>query len=331
MRNPFPAAVLATLVVVAAGCSGGGDDGGGQQPPPGQTPGQLVAVDCAAGAASLAGSFSAPNGATPVANADVTISSAPGCAAKTSVAGQFQFLNVPPAPATVTATKGMFQVSSAATPGATPVALVIPPGAASFAYVTGVFDSIQNILTALGFTPVETFEADLASANLASFDALFLNCGLNETHVADQPTIDALQAYVNGGGTLYASDWAHSYVEAAFPGRVSFLQPSPRVGDATDAPVAAQVLDPSLQAALARTTAQIMFDLGGWAVIDAAPGGTAVLITGPATYLGGAAASKPYAVQFTHGSGRVTYTSFHNEVQATADMQRLLEAMVFGL
>jgi hypothetical protein len=329
MPRPFAFAVITALILVAAGCSGGGDDGG-QPPPPGPPPGQLVAADCAAGAASLAGSFSAPNGATPVANADVTISTAPGCAAKTSAAGQFQFLNVPSSPATVTATKGMFQVSSAATPGAAPAALVIPADAASFAYVTGAFDSIQSILTGLGFTPVETFEADLAAANLASFDALFLNCGLGETHVADLPTLAALQAYVNGGGTLYVSDWAYVYVEAAFPGRVSFLQPDTRVGEATDAPVGAQVVDPSLQAALARTTAEIMFDLGGWAVIDAAPAGTAVLITGPATYLGGAA-TKPYAVQFAHGSGRVTYTSFHNEAQATADMQRILEAMVFGL
>jgi hypothetical protein len=42
-------------------------------------------------------------------------------------------------------------------------------------------------------------------------------------------------------------------------------------------------------------------------------------------------ATKPYAVQFATGAGRVTYTSFHNEAQATSDMQRLLESMVFGL
>ena len=84
-----------------------------------------------------------------------------------------------------------------------------------------------------------------------------------------------------------------------------------------------------------RTTAQIMFDLGGWAVIDSAPAGTAVLLTGPATYLDAlfrpVTANKPFAVQFAHGAGRVTYTSFHNEPQVTADMQRLLESMVFGL
>jgi hypothetical protein len=31
------------------------------------------------------------------------------------------------------------------------------------------------------------------------------------------------------------------------------------------------------------------------------------------------------------GGGRVTYTSFHNEAQTTADMDQLLEQMLLGL
>jgi hypothetical protein len=328
MRNAIESAILAVLpALLAAGCGGGGG-GDGQPQPPG---GQVAAVDCAAGAASLEGSFKAPNGTTPVADADVTISTAAGCTAKTSAAGQFKFVNVPAAAATVTATKGMFQTSFVgATPGGAPIALTIAANAATFAYVDGAFDSIQDVLAALGFGVTALAATDLATVNLAQYDAVFLNCGLDEGPATDPTILTSLAAYVNGGGSLYASDWAYSYVEGAFPGRVSFVQPDPRVGDETLAPVTAQVLDASLQATLGRATAEITFDLPSWAVIDAAPAGTAVLIAGPATYLAGTA-TKPYAVRFAHGTGRVTYTSFHNEAQPTADMRTILQAMVFGL
>jgi hypothetical protein len=238
--------------------------------------------------------------------------------------------------ADITATKGNFSVTASATPGAGPVTLVIPASAANLAYVSGAYDNIQTILTDLGFEPSELFAADLATTNLSSYDAVFLNCGLDDLFAADFATTTALRAYVEGGGTLYASDHAYSYVVATFPGKVNMIADIPTLGFPTDAPVTAQVVDPELQAALGRATARIMFDYGAWAVIESAGAGTEVLITGPATYYDPitydpVSATKPYAVQFASGSGRVTYTSFHNEAQATADMQIILESMVFGL
>jgi hypothetical protein len=334
MRSRIRSAVVVTCTIVlgaACGGGGGGGDGGGTTPP------DVVPVNCNSGAATLDGSFKAPNGTTPVVGADVTISSAAGCVAKTSATGLFKFLGLPATAATVTATKGVFQVSVPnVTPGATPVAIAIPANAVSFAYVAGAFDSIETILTTLGFAPAPLTAGELATANLAQYDAIFLNCGLDETFVGDAPTNTALQGYVSGGGTLYASDYAYAYVSSAFPGKVNFLQPDPHVGEATTAPVTAQILDLALQTALGRNTALITFDLGAWVVIDSAPAGTPVLITGPATYfdlntLAEVTVTKPYVVQFTQGTGRVTFTSFHNEAQATADMEKLLESMVFGL
>lgn len=324
-------AVLLLSAVLAA-CGGGGSSS--SAPPPPGVP--LVPVSCNAGAAALEGIFRAPNGTTPVGGATVTISTAGGCAATTNADGRFKFLGLPATTATVTATKGNFTVSAAATPGATVLSLVIPANSAKLAYVAGSFDSIETVLRDLGFAPVAVLEAELATTTLSQYDALFLDCGLDESVI--EPAVDeavahatttALAAFVAAGGTLYASDWAAAYVEATFPGKVVFAG---KIGSATEAPVTAQVLDPSLQAALGATTAQIMFDLGGWVVIDSAGPGTQTLIAGPADSLTGAGTvTKPYVVRFSSGSGRVTYTSFHNEAQATADMQRLLEAMVFGL
>lgn len=132
---------------------------------------------------------------------------------------------------------------------------------------------------------------------------------------------------MNGGGTLYASDWAGTYVSAIFPGYVNFVG---KVGNSTASPVTAQVLDADFVEALAKSTAAIQFELGAWLVIDTVTGGATTLLTGPATF-GGATTTKPFAAQFSYGAGRVTYTSFHNESQATKDMQRLLESIIFAL
>lgn len=322
---------LATLAAVLAVACSSGSDAPPQGAPP---PGSLVVVDCGAGTAVLEGTFTAPNGTTPVGGATVAVSTA-SCTASTSAEGKFKFVNLPATTTQVSATKGNFSASVTTTPGAGVVTLAIPADAVHLAYVPGAFDSIEDILAGLGFAPTQLSAEALATASLSSYDALFLNCGMSD-YSYDAATLAALRAYVDGGGTLYASDWAYSYVVAAFPGKVNMLQPDPLVGDATETPVTATVLDASLQAALGKGSAAIMFDLGGWAVIDSAPAGTDVLITGPVAYYDWDAdvtltATKPYAVRFASGSGRVTYTSFHNEAQVTADMQKLLESMVFGL
>lgn len=337
---------LAAATLVAA-CGGGGSSP--PPPPPAGVP--LIAVNCAAGPASLEGVFKAPNGTTPVGGATVTLSTVGGCSAITNAEGKFKFTGLQAITTQVTAEKGNFLVSSTTTPGGPPVSLVIPANSVKLAYVAGSYDSIENVLAGLGFSPVPMLEAELATTNLAQYDAVFLNCGLNELYL--DPTYDplgegelgpdavfatttALRSYVHGGGTLYASDYASDYVAAAFPGRVTFLG---KMGESTDAgPVTAQVLDTMLQTALNSSTARIMFDLGAWEVIDTVAAGTTILIQGPATYFygdetsGGVSTStRPFAVRFTQGTGRVTYTSFHNEPQVTADMQKLLESMVFGL
>lgn len=328
---------LAALLLSAVLAACGGSSSSSPPPgPPSKPAVVLVPVSCNAGTAELEGVFRAPNGSTPVGGAAVAISTA-GCTALTNADGRFKFTGLPASPATVTATKGNFSVSAAATPGSAVLSLVIPANAARLAYVAGSFDSIETILRDLGFSPVPILEAELATTPLSQYDAVFLNCGLDESYA--DPLVDAavayatttaLGAYVAGGGTLYASDWAASYVDVTFPGRVIFAG---KFGASTDAPVTAQVLEPSLQAALGATTAEIMFDLGGWVVIESAGAGTQTLISGPVqAYSGGTGTvTRPYAVRFSSGGGRVTYTSFHNEAQATADMQRLLESMIFGL
>jgi hypothetical protein len=65
--------------------------------------------------------------------------------------------------------------------------------------------------------------------------------------------------------------------------------------------------------------------------MDSVPAPGKVLISGPVTTYSATFADKPFVAQFTDGTGRVTYTSFHNEAQTTQDMDRLLEQMLLGL
>ncbi len=289
------------------------------------------AADCKAGSSTLGGTFLAPNGTTPVVGGEVTISSAVGCKAVTDQAGAFTFLNVPSSAATVTGTKGFLTASATGTPGQ-PLTLTVDPAGLSLAYVPGSYDQIELVLTRLGFSASLTAltEAQLATATLSQYKGLFLNCGLDEYYATDPATQSKLRAYVGGGGYLYASDWAFTYVEGAYPGKIVFLSPDPRSGDSADA-VPAKILDASLQAALGKTTASINFNLSGWVVIDSVPAPGKVLISGPATTFGATLPDKPFVAQFTDGTGRVTYTSFHNEAQTTQDMDRLLEQMLLGL
>ena len=288
-------------------------------------------VDCKAGTSTLGGTFFAPNGTTAVVGGNVTISTAAGCQAVTDQAGAFTFVNVPSSPATITGKKGFLTATTTGTPGQ-PLTLKVDPASLRLAYVPGSFDQIEAVLTRLGFAASLTAltETDLATATLSQYQGLFLNCGLDETYATDPTTQAKLRAYVGGGGYLYASDWAFSYVEGAYPGKIVFLSPDPRSGEAASA-VQAKILDASLKTALGKSTAAINFNLSSWVVIDSVPAPGQVLISGPVTTYSATFADKPFVAQFSDGTGRVTYTSFHNEAQTTLDMDRLLEQMLLGL
>ncbi len=311
---------LAAAAVAALLCACGSD-----------SPKLGSAVNCKAGGSTLGGSFMAPNGTTPVVGGNVVISTAPGCQAVTDKAGAFTFQNVPSSAATVTATKGFLTATASGTPGQ-PLTLQASAAGLRLAYVPGSYDQIEAVLTRLGFgSSLTALTADqLGTAALDQYHAVFLDCGLDDTWATDAGTQAKLRAYVGGGGYLYASDWAYTYVDGAYPGKIVFLAPDPRVGQAADA-VKATIHDASLEAALGKATASINFNLGSWVVIDSVPAPGQVLVSGPVTTYDAAFPDKPFVARFADGTGRVTYTSFHNEAQTTADMDLLLEQMLLGL
>lgn len=81
----------------------------------------------------------------------------------------------------------------------------------AIAYIPGAYDNIQSIISALGYTADELAVPDLLDANtLAQYSAIFLNCGMDGQ--LESQMYQNLEDYLSNGGSLYASDFAVSYL-----------------------------------------------------------------------------------------------------------------------
>lgn len=200
------------------------------------------------------------------------------------------------------------------------------------------YDDMGQVLEKLGYGATEITIKNLEDQSvLSKYDAIYINCS-NSVSYADDTAVTAIKSYVQNGGTIYASDWASTVIDKAFPGKINFYGSSDKksysasqVGN--EGEQTAKVVDSGLQAILGKKEVKVNFDMGSWAVIDSVGGGTKVYIKGPASILdynnvdGGGKSTlkdKPYVVSFTEGKGQVLYTSFHNEAQNTEDMEKIL-------
>ncbi len=164
------------------------------------------------------------------------------------------------------------------------------------------FDDIGTVLNSmkLSFEPYDKAGFDC--------DILFLNCGS-----ADQVPADRLRSFVENGGCVYASDWAADVLVRAFPGCGMFDK------NGLSGKYKAEIKDEEIRSVVGRLI-DINFDLGAWVHISN-PQGTVLMTT--AQY-----PTRPLMFTFTHGEGRVFYTSFHNHAQASDAERALLQVML---
>ena len=140
-----------------------------------------------------------------------------------------------------------------------------------------------------------------------------------------------LDRFVDEGGYLYASDWEWEYVEAVWPDAVEFLDEDgggPELGQSGT--VTGDVLRLELADYLGSDTVDILYDLGSWAVIEDVGPGTETLIEGDVDYYGGSVVDSPLMVDFEYGSGKVGYTTFHNESQLDDQVRTVLVYFIFN-
>lgn len=205
------------------------------------------------------------------------------------------------------------------------------------------YDNMGAILTRHGLKFKEIDEADLKNLDkLKSYDVIYINC----TNTVDEGIVaakdaEAIKNFVSGGGIVYASDFGASVIEAAFPEKIDFYDIGEgfeenealgaRQGDAGE--VDATVTDSGLAAVLGKKSININFDLGGWVVVKSVGPGVRVHMRGPAAFSfrenedknNASEGDLPYVVSFSEGKGEVLFTSFHNEAQNTADMEKVLD------
>jgi hypothetical protein len=190
---------------------------------------------------------------------------------------------------------------------------------------------MASILDSMGWEFTEIDYKDLRNLDLLSqYNAVFINCARAFADVDDdeanaqtdpiewsvaQASV-ALEQYVRNGGTLYASDWAYTFINRGMPGYLTFPEQA-KIG--SEGVVQVDVKDPGLAAVLGGSTVPINFDLGAWVPIQGVSDKVKVYLTLNDWQL---------AASFPYGQGKVIYTAFHNQKQTTDQEKQLLEYLV---
>lgn len=323
--------------------------------------GQLAPSPIEEGHGTITGRVCSPQGDVWLADAHVWVTRPDSSLNETwtDLDGWFTLENVAAGMQTLQIEKGSFYseqqvevIEGQATELAEPTCL--DAGSAHVAVVTGDWDSIENILAAAGITDVTLYDglngtspsdSDLLGnlQEMSQYDIIFLNCGQYPANFfTDANIINNLRAFVDAGGSLYTSDWAYDFVEVAFPESVDFYGDDNMRNAAAagvDGPISANVTDPALAQALGQSTVSLNYDLPQWVLPIGAAANARILVRGNAealnmqTFQFESVNDAPLAVQFHIGQngGSVIYTSFHNEHQATQDMNLILTYMIFEL
>lgn len=304
------------------------------------------------GSATLKGRVCAFDGDTAVTHAIVTVSTDDGeLSDETDGEGDFVIEGLPPGTWPVLVKKGSFEVFFEVTLEANEVTeldvdecVPLEQGNVEIAVVTGAYDDIGSLIDQLGLdfdvingrsgTQYVDFLRD--PDELAQYDIIFFNCGMGDGWFpyADEVS-DNLKDYVRDGGSIYASDWAYWVVESAWPAQNDFhgAENNPNtalVGAAQR--VDADVLDPTMAAALGSDVAEINYDLDAWAAME--DSSAEILIEASYKWwdnFGQKTQSGPLATRIYDGDGMVLYTTFHNEQQTTGDMLVLLDEIILSL
>lgn len=214
--------------------------------------------------------------------------------------------------------------------------------AAAVAVVSGDYDEVAAVLSRFGISGVYSVNGQtgtelaqfLESAdNLAQFEAVMFAGGHIEEDVfydtdgvdggEVSAVLDALRAYVEAGGTIWATDWSYDVIEQLWPNKLEWWGDDAVPNDAqvgVPGGLDAIVRDRELEEALGTDVVPIDFDLDTWPIPESAGEGVTVFQTVDANWLqgmeSGRTADAPIAVRFEVGSGKVLFTSWTLDANA---------------
>jgi hypothetical protein len=213
---------------------------------------------------------------------------------------------------------------------------LVPDDERRYLVVKGMFDRIEQSLARMNLANVVKMEGVPADPSqlwtteafgnfdeLAEYDAVFVNCGVNETDfvLGLSPAIKAnLKRYVQEGGSLYVSDWAYDLIEQVWPENFNFLGDdtvSSAAEHGEDGTYTMDVLEPGLAEYEGADQVDIEFRFGSFALVSQVAQGVTTYLRGDVGYRvnGGVSTlpETPITVGFSDGLGRVIFTSFHQE------------------
>lgn len=145
---------------------------------------------------------------------------------------------------------------------------------ARMAYVAGNYDSIQTMITDMGYDITALTNNDLLDYSIVSqYDIIFLNCGAKQT-MTNQSLMDTnLANFVTNGGSLYASDWAVAYLSGGGINSHGCNEANGFIPDdklcatnngSTQTVTGASVSDANLAASIGFSSLDIQYDLPAW-------------------------------------------------------------------
>jgi len=194
------------------------------------------------------------------------------------------------------------------------------------AFYPGEYDHIENIVKGMGYNLDSLTLADFSNPiKLNQHSVIFINCGSSARYELNTSGIsNNLNNFLNSGGKIYASDWAFGCVQ----GLHSELNGEYN-GSEIDSLNAAIVYTP-LASYMGKTNVRINYNLGSWLTLDPGINQTVNIPFLKATYQG--FTDNPIAFFRNEGnSGKLLYTTFHEEAQTTGDMIKILQFFIFEL
>lgn len=180
------------------------------------------------------------------------------------------------------------------------------------------FSHYGTILTSLGIDYEELKPEDTGDyCMMAEFDAVFVDCCPKISHDYDKwggPNSELVR-YVQAGGEVFLNDLSGSKILTTdFAGKVNFTAPA---DDGSKQEVTASIVDAGLAQYLGRSSQGLVYDQGGW-------GSSLTVAAGVTKYMQGSNIQTennnkknnvPMVISFTHGTGKVHFCNFHEDVQ----------------
>jgi hypothetical protein len=221
------------------------------------------------------------------------------------------------------------------------------------AVITGGWDDLSTLLPTFGFSDITVINGqsgdDLveflsAPEALAAYETIFFDGGTLEKDIfyGTDPVVATVTAnvagYVEGGGRLFASDWAYDVIEQVWPNQVDFfgddaVPDAAQVGEPAPK-VVASLTNGDLLAAAGGSEVDVAYDVPVWPLITTANDGVDVLMIGDAPYREGfdvyEQAGAPLAVRFFKGDGEVVFTTWRIAANATGPVGSVAGALVAG-